>query len=101
MTMPSEVVTNPWLQPRMPVSTNTLLVSCCMACILPVPLKMDSGVRQNDGSLSGKLCGSERGRSNENNAQGGNRGCDVRGRDRRTRRNHGECEGHAARRNRR
>ena len=29
ITIPSEVVTKPWLQPLIWVSTKTLLVSCC------------------------------------------------------------------------
>src|SRR5262249_8728015 len=34
MTMPSDVVTNPWLQPRIWVSAKTLLVSCCIGHLL-------------------------------------------------------------------
>src|SRR5262249_17351074 len=34
MTMPSDVVTNPWLQPRIWVSAKTLLVSCCIVHLL-------------------------------------------------------------------
>src|SRR4029450_8805684 len=34
MTMPSDVVTNPWLQPRIWVSAKTLLVSCCIMHLL-------------------------------------------------------------------
>src|SRR5215510_3747075 len=34
MTMPSDVVTNPWLQPRIWVSAKTLLVSCCIVSLL-------------------------------------------------------------------
>src|SRR5262245_41117983 len=34
MTMPSDVVTNPWLQPRIWVSAKTLLVSCCIKDLL-------------------------------------------------------------------
>src|SRR5262249_11077272 len=34
MTMPSDVVTKPWLQPRIWVSAKTLLVSCCIVHLL-------------------------------------------------------------------
>src|SRR5437764_440206 len=33
MTMPSEVVTKPWLQPRISFSTNTLDVSCFISAL--------------------------------------------------------------------
>ena len=41
MTIPSDVVTKPWLQPRVWVSAKTLLVSCCILHLLR--LSVDAG----------------------------------------------------------
>jgi hypothetical protein len=38
MTMPSVVVTKPWLQPRISVSTNTFFVSCRMRSPQEIPV---------------------------------------------------------------
>src|SRR5215813_4082171 len=42
-TRPSDVVTRPWLEPRCPVSTDTLAVSCLMASP-PRPRRHDLGM---------------------------------------------------------